>query len=132
MTLRREDLDGAIAVLTIDRPEARNALSPEIRGLFAEYCTSMAEDEAVRAVVITGAGDHFCAGGDVKTMGEPRSGRDAGTLLGDGPRRRDRHHLPETPGRGGAGARGGGGREHRLPRRCGRCRRHREVHGVVP
>ena len=69
MTLRREALDGGITVLTIDRPEARNALSPEIRGLFAEYCTAMAEDEAVRAVVVTGAGDHFCAGGDVKAMG---------------------------------------------------------------
>ena len=69
MTLRREDLDGGITVLTIDRPEARNALSPEARGLFARYCESMVEDEAVRAVVITGAGDHFCAGGDVKTMG---------------------------------------------------------------
>ena len=69
MTLRREDLDDGITVLTIDRPEARNALSPETRGRFAEYCTSMAEDEAVRAVVITGAGDHFCAGGDVKAMG---------------------------------------------------------------
>ena len=61
MTLRREDLDGGITVLTIDRPEARNALSPEIRGLFAEHCESMAEDEAIRAVVITGAGGHFCA-----------------------------------------------------------------------
>lgn len=70
MTLRREDLDGGIAVLTIDRPEARNALSPETRGLFAEYCESMTDDDAVRAVVITGAGDHFCAGGDVKTMGQ--------------------------------------------------------------
>lgn len=69
MTLRREDLDDGITALTIDRPEARNALSPEIRNLFAEYCESMAEDEAVRAVMITGAGDHFCAGGDMKTMG---------------------------------------------------------------
>ena len=69
MTLRRETLDDGITVLTIERPEARNALSPEIRGLFAEYCSSMAEDDATRAVVITGAGDHFCAGGDVKAMG---------------------------------------------------------------
>lgn len=70
MTLRREDLDGGLTVLTIDRQEARNALSPEIRSAFAELFTSMADDDAVRAVVLTGAGDHFCAGGDVKTMGE--------------------------------------------------------------
>lgn len=85
MTLRREDLDDGITVLTIDRPAARNALSPETRGRFAEYCTSMAEDEAVRAVVITGAGDHFCAGGDVKAMGDRATGAaeklDPGNLL---------------------------------------------------
>ena len=69
MTLRRQDLDDGITVLTIDRPEARNALSPEIRNLFAEHCASITREDAVRAVVVTGAGDHFCAGGDVKTMG---------------------------------------------------------------
>ncbi len=69
MTLRREELDGGVVVLTIDRPEARNALSPEIRSRFAEHLETMGEDETVRAVVITGAGGHFCAGGDVKTMG---------------------------------------------------------------
>ena len=69
MTLRREDLDGGVVVLTIDRPEARNALTPETRSRLCEYFESMIEDEAVRAVVLTGAGEHFCAGGDVKTMG---------------------------------------------------------------
>ncbi len=69
MTLRREDLDGGIAVLTIDRPEARNALSPETRSEIAASFEAMAADDAVRAVVLTGAGEHFCAGGDVKTMG---------------------------------------------------------------
>ena len=78
MTLRREYLDGGIVVLTIDRPEARNALSPETRSRFAEYFEAMIEDEAVRAVVVTGAGEHFCAGGDVKTMGsrDPAAMRD--------------------------------------------------------
>ena len=69
MTLRREDLDGGIAVLTIDRPEARNALSPETRSEIAASFEAMGADDAVRAVVLTGAGEHFCAGGDVKTMG---------------------------------------------------------------
>ena len=69
MTLRREDLDGGVVVLTIDRPEARNALSPEIRNGLGENFEAMAADEAVRAVVIVGAGGHFCAGGDVKTLG---------------------------------------------------------------
>ena len=69
MTLRREDRDGGVVVLTIDRPEARNALSPETRSEIADQFESMAGDDAVRAVVLTGAGEHFCAGGDVKTMG---------------------------------------------------------------
>lgn len=69
MTLRREDLEGGVVVLTIDRPEARNALTPEVRTGLGSRFEAMAEDEAVRAVVITGAGGHFCAGGDVKSMG---------------------------------------------------------------
>ena len=69
MTLRREALDDGIVVLTIDRPAARNALTPEIRSGIAEQFETMREDESVRAVVITGAGGHFCAGGDVKTLG---------------------------------------------------------------
>ena len=69
MTLRRKDEGGGVVVLTIDRQEARNALSPEIRSALGEEFEAMAGDEAVRAVVLTGAGGHFCAGGDVKTLG---------------------------------------------------------------
>ena len=69
MALRREDQAGGVVVLTIDRPEARNALSPETRSGLADEFETMSADAAVRAVVITGAGGHFCAGGDVKTMG---------------------------------------------------------------
>lgn len=78
MTLRREDRDGGVVVLTIDRPEARNALSPEIRSGIGDQFEAMAEDGAVRAVVLTGAGGHFCAGGDVKTMGsrDPAANRE--------------------------------------------------------
>ena len=76
MTLRREDQAGGVVVLTIDRPEARNALTPEIRSGLADEFEAMREDEAVRAVVVTGAGEHFCAGGDVKTLG----GRDPSAM----------------------------------------------------
>ncbi|MBF2761085.1 MAG: enoyl-CoA hydratase/isomerase family protein [Ectothiorhodospiraceae bacterium AqS1] len=69
MTLQRQDLEGGVSLLTIDRPDARNALSPPIRDALAMSCRSMAQEDGVRAVVLTGAGDHFCAGGDVKTMG---------------------------------------------------------------
>lgn len=68
------DLDvsitNGIATLTMNRPEARNALSNEMRSQLADALHDIEMDEAVRCVVLTGAGDHFMAGGDVKGMGE--------------------------------------------------------------
>jgi enoyl-CoA hydratase/carnithine racemase len=64
-------LVGAVAWLTINRPEARNALSAAVRaGLFAGLRRFNA-DESARVLVLTGAGDRaFCAGGDLKEMAE--------------------------------------------------------------
>lgn len=59
---------GATAVLTMNRPEARNALNPELREAFAAALAQLRDDPEVKAVVLTGAGGHFCAGGDVKAM----------------------------------------------------------------
>ncbi|MEE4454076.1 enoyl-CoA hydratase/isomerase family protein [Novosphingobium resinovorum] len=63
--------DGAIAVITIDRPEQRNALSLEVReGLRAAWARFEA-DAALRIAILTGSGDKaFCAGGDLKEMVE--------------------------------------------------------------
>lgn len=61
---------GSIATLTMNRPEARNALSMEMR---AELCSALHDiemDDSVRCVVLKGEGEHFMAGGDVKGMGE--------------------------------------------------------------
>jgi enoyl-CoA hydratase/carnithine racemase len=65
-----EVVDG-IAWLTIDRPEARNALSKEVRdGLWAGTRRFVADDSAA-VLVLTGAGDKaFCAGGDLKEMAQ--------------------------------------------------------------
>jgi enoyl-CoA hydratase/carnithine racemase len=62
---------GRVLVVTIDRPERMNALSPEIHdGLLATW-TSLRTDRSVRAIVITGAGDRaFCTGMDVKAAAE--------------------------------------------------------------
>jgi enoyl-CoA hydratase/carnithine racemase len=62
----RED---GIAIITLNRPEARNALGTEIRqGLFAAWAR-FERDPALRVAVLTGAGDKaFCAGGDLKEM----------------------------------------------------------------
>ena len=59
-------VDGGIATLTMNRPEARNALSMEMRGRMDELFHQIEFDDSVRCVVLTGAGDHFMAGGDVK------------------------------------------------------------------
>ena len=61
-----ETFDDGIATLTMNRPEARNALSPEMSAGLEEAIPRLARDPAVRVVVLTGAGGAFCAGGDVK------------------------------------------------------------------
>jgi enoyl-CoA hydratase/carnithine racemase len=66
----RYEREGPVAWLTIDRPEARNALSEAVRtGLFDAVARFNADDAAV--LVLTGAGDRaFCAGGDLKEMAD--------------------------------------------------------------
>lgn len=61
---------GATAVLTMNRPDQRNALDYAMREAFAAAVAEVRDDAAVRAIVLTGAGGHFCAGGDVKAMAE--------------------------------------------------------------
>ena len=62
--------NGAIATITLNRPEARNALSPDMReGLFQAFSDAEV-DEAIRCVVVRGAGEHFQAGGDVKAFND--------------------------------------------------------------
>lgn len=68
MTLRHED-HGAVALLELHRPEARNALSSEaIANLLAAF-ERIRADEAVRCVVLAGAGPSFCGGADLKELG---------------------------------------------------------------
>jgi len=58
--------DGGRAVLTLNRPERRNALSPQLVVDLTAALHACRDDEAVRVVVLTGAGDRaFCAGGDL-------------------------------------------------------------------
>ncbi|NYT36009.1 enoyl-CoA hydratase/isomerase family protein [Allopusillimonas soli] len=70
--------EGATAVLTMNRPAQRNALSPDLRAAFLDAFQSIRDDDAVKAVVLTGSGGHFCAGGDIKAMAQAREqGADA-------------------------------------------------------
>ncbi len=62
------NIDNHIATLTLNRPEARNALSLEMRASLRDALQAIEHDDNVRCVVLRGAGDHFLAGGDVKSM----------------------------------------------------------------
>ena len=54
-----------VAVLTLNRPERRNAIDPALRDALAAALDAAATDPAVRGIVLTGAGGAFCAGGDL-------------------------------------------------------------------
>ncbi|MFK0248646.1 crotonase/enoyl-CoA hydratase family protein [Amycolatopsis azurea] len=55
-------------VVTMNRPEARNALSGEMLGIMVEAWNRVDEDDDIRCCVLTGAGGAFCAGADLKSM----------------------------------------------------------------
>lgn len=57
---------GKTAIVTLNRPEKMNALNPELFGGIAASFSYLASEDDVRAVILTGAGDHFSAGGDVE------------------------------------------------------------------
>jgi 2-(1,2-epoxy-1,2-dihydrophenyl)acetyl-CoA isomerase len=66
-TVLVDQRDG-VATLTLNRPEARNALDFEMREALEGALRDLEADAGVRVLVVTGAGEHFCAGGDVKLM----------------------------------------------------------------
>ena len=58
--------DGKVAVLTLNRPRAKNALDAALLEALGKQLAALAEDASVRAIVITGAGGAFCSGADLK------------------------------------------------------------------
>jgi len=60
--------DGAIGVLTLDRPDRLNAMADPMWDALYEHLGKIAVDDAIRAVILTGAGRAFCSGGDVTGM----------------------------------------------------------------
>ncbi len=67
-------VEDGVAILTMNRPERRNALSGAMLSAMAETLDACERDPAVACVVLTGAGGAFCAGGDVKGMAEGTGG----------------------------------------------------------
>ncbi|MGH7054381.1 MAG: enoyl-CoA hydratase/isomerase family protein [Stellaceae bacterium] len=71
-------IEGAVATITLNRPDKLNALNIEMRDLLGQYFHRVRTDDKVRAVLVTGAGRGFCAGADIGGMGgdhDLRAGR---------------------------------------------------------
>jgi enoyl-CoA hydratase/carnithine racemase len=66
--LLRVERDGAVAVLTIDRPDKRNAMTAGMWAALPELLAGLADDPGVRVLVVTGAGPSFCAGADIADL----------------------------------------------------------------
>jgi enoyl-CoA hydratase/carnithine racemase len=71
------DQDDGVAILTLHQPQKRNAYSAEMARLLGEYLLRCDDDDAVRAVVLTGTPPAFCAGADLSEGGETFRDRDA-------------------------------------------------------
>ncbi len=70
-----EERAGAVLTIRLNRPEKLNALNPELCRALAQSLLRASDDKSVRAVVLTGAGRGFCAGGDIDFMRDTRSRR---------------------------------------------------------
>lgn len=67
-------LEGGVLYVTLDRPDSRNAMSLAMVGELRAVLAAVNQDRDVRALVLRGAGGHFCAGGDIKDMARARAG----------------------------------------------------------
>ncbi|HEU0200543.1 MAG TPA: enoyl-CoA hydratase/isomerase family protein [Burkholderiaceae bacterium] len=85
----------AIATITFNRPEKRNAMSDAMRTEFIHALESVAADKAIRALVLTGTGKGFCAGGDIAGM-ERRMNAPTGEIAFNGWHRQQRVHHTQA------------------------------------
>ncbi len=92
------DLDGGVLTLTLNRPEARNAMSAAMTAALADRLAWAELEPEVKCVVLTGAGKGFCAGGDVKSMAS-RSDGTVGDNTIDGAIHRQRVNQRATSGK---------------------------------
>jgi 2-(1,2-epoxy-1,2-dihydrophenyl)acetyl-CoA isomerase len=75
--------EGRLARLTLHRPESMNAMDDTMMKELADAFESLASNEEVQVLIITGAGRAFSAGGDIKKMVDPHSPMDIGTVMVD-------------------------------------------------
>lgn len=81
-TVERE---GAVVILTMNRPEARNALSPDMLVGLADGFDYVDEHDDVRCAILTGAGGQFSSGADLKAMGTPSESEHVRTRMAETP-----------------------------------------------
>jgi enoyl-CoA hydratase/carnithine racemase len=81
----------SVAVVTLNRPEVRNAIDDKMRAELVAHLEHAANEPAIKAVVLTGEGKAFCAGGDIAGMQE-RLKAPAGEVAFNGWRRQRRTH----------------------------------------
>jgi enoyl-CoA hydratase len=74
MAVVERERHGQVEVLRLNRPEAKNAISPEVSVAMAEALDAIEDDPTARAVVVTGTGDVFSAGADLKVVALGRGG----------------------------------------------------------
>jgi enoyl-CoA hydratase/carnithine racemase len=94
-TLIDVQVQSGIATITFNRPDKRNAMSDAMRSEFIDALESIAADKAIRALVLTGAGKAFCAGGDIAGM-EKRMNAPAGEVGFNGWHRQQRVHRTQS------------------------------------
>lgn len=87
--------DAAVATITFNRPEKRNAMSDEMRSEFIDALEAVANDKRIRALILTGAGKGFCAGGDIAGM-QRRMSAPSGEVAFNGWHRQQRVHHAQT------------------------------------
>lgn len=78
----RLDVSGAVATITLNRPDARNMLTGAAMAQLARHLRAAGADPSVRVIVLTGSGNTFCAGADLRGA----SAADSGSFTGSGPR----------------------------------------------
>lgn len=88
------DVQKGVATITLNRPERRNAINAELGEAINQALIRVADDKGVRALIITGAGNAFCAGGDAEYLGDEVVGGRAQSVSPDEP---DPHLLDALP-----------------------------------
>lgn len=87
--------EASIATITFNRADKRNAMSDAMRGEFIDALEAVADDKGIRALVLTGAGKAFCAGGDIAGM-QQRMSAPPGEVGFNGWHRQQRVHRAQT------------------------------------